>query len=190
MSIASTNRGDGYPLVNVGYSGSSSKYCCGAVAYKDNEVTCAAEGGPFSIDFGTAIAGVAGLAVNNTDSDSGSSGNSTTVCDNNSGSSGSSTSKEGAEEGGSSNRDVAIGAGVGVPLGAIALASVAWALWERRQRRVAERVGTAVAGKEGGEEYMNLDVLGGGGGNVQPAELVDSRPVLSELDGGKVVQGR
>lgn len=33
------------------------------------------------------------------------------------------------------SREVAIGAGVGVPLGAIALLSIGWALWERKERR-------------------------------------------------------
>ncbi|KAF7594920.1 hypothetical protein BBP40_007956 [Aspergillus hancockii] len=174
---SSTNRGDGYPLVNVGYSGSSSKYCCGAVTYKDNEITCAAEGDPFSIDFGTAIDGVAGLAGKDTSSTTSASSTATATarCE---------SAKE--EAWSRANHDVAIGAGVGVPLGVIAVASIAWALWERRQRTVAERVGTVVSGKEGGEEYMNLNVMGGVQQQQQPVELVDSRPVLSELDGGKV----
>jgi hypothetical protein len=45
-----------------------------------------------------------------------------------------------------SNHDAAIGAGVGVPLGIIALASIAWALWERRKlHRVSAAHHAAVA---------------------------------------------
>lgn len=173
-----TNRNDGYPLVNVGYSGRSSKYCCGAVAYKDGEITCAAEGDPFSIDFGTAVPGVAGLA-NTTSTE----GNATaTVCEDSGSNATSGSSAEEEAEKKSVKYDVAIGAGVGVPLGVVALASIAWALYERRQRRVAERVGMAVSGKDEGGEYMNMGVIGG---QQAPAELVDSRrAVLSELDGG------
>lgn len=36
--------------------------------------------------------------------------------------------------GGSSSRDTAIGAGVGVPLGVIACAAIGWALFERKKR--------------------------------------------------------
>jgi hypothetical protein len=33
------------------------------------------------------------------------------------------------------NKEIAIGAGVGVPLAVIALASIGWAFWERRKRK-------------------------------------------------------
>ena len=39
-----------------------------------------------------------------------------------------------SKDSGSSSRDAAIGAGVGVPLGVLALASVGWALFERKKR--------------------------------------------------------
>ncbi|KAE8352058.1 hypothetical protein BDV28DRAFT_8529 [Aspergillus coremiiformis] len=186
---SSTNRNNGYPIVNVGYSGGTSTYCCGAVAFKDGKITCQAEGDPFRIDFGTAIPGVAGLARNmscstttssSNSTESGSTGNSTE-----SGSTGNATCENtGPADRNGSTRDVAIGAGVGVPLGVVALLSMGWALYERRQRQVAERVGMAVPGKEEGEDGP---LRGMGDGHAVPAELVDSgRPVLSELDAGPV----
>lgn len=96
------------------------------------------------------------------------------------------------------NHDVAIGVGVGVPLGVIAIASIAWALYERRQRRSAVR-GVGEKGDAGG--YMGLNGgslsgsmnMGGNGnmgmGGMPLAELNTTqasaqRPV--ELDSGKV----
>lgn len=46
-----------------------------------------------------------------------------------------STTRTGSSITSNGSKDVAIGAGVGVPLGVIALLSIGWALWERRQRK-------------------------------------------------------
>ena len=45
----------------------------------------------------------------------------------------------------SSKKEVAIGVGVGAPLGVIAVSAIAWAIWERLQRRKALGVGTGPA---------------------------------------------
>ncbi|GMG45775.1 unnamed protein product [Aspergillus oryzae var. brunneus] len=192
---SSTNRNNGFPVVNVGFSGSSSKYCCGSVTVKDGSTTCSSEGDPFTITMGTAIPGVAALAVNNSDSDSGSGSGSGSDSNNNS------TCDDAdykLKEKALDNHDVAIGVGVGVPLGVIAIASIAWALYERRQRRSAVR-GVGEKGEGGG--YMGLNGgslsgsmnMGGNGnmgmGGMPLAELNTTqasaqRPV--ELDSGKV----
>lgn len=86
-----------------------------------------------SVPYGTAIPGVAGLAVSSTRTNS---TNSTSSSD-----SGSSSGS-----GSSSSRDAAIGAGVGVPLGVIAIGSLIWAIWERRGRM------RALAGTSQGQE--------------------------------------
>ncbi|KAE8320753.1 hypothetical protein BDV39DRAFT_213031 [Aspergillus sergii] len=194
---SSTNRNNGFPVVNVGFSGSSSKYCCGSVTVKDGSTTCSSDGDPFTITMGTAIPGVAALAVNNSDSDSGSgSGSNSTnnsTCDD---------ADYKLKEKALDNHDVAIGVGVGVPLGVIAIASIAWALYERRQRRSAI-AGVGEKGEGGG--YMGLNGgslsgsmnMGGNGnmggnmgmGGMPLAELNTTqastqRPV--ELDSGKV----
>ncbi|PKX88770.1 uncharacterized protein P174DRAFT_516376 [Aspergillus novofumigatus IBT 16806] len=76
-----------------------------------------ADGDPFTIETGAVIPGVAALAgyVN-------ASSMTNNTCPTPTGNSSS-----------PSSHDVAIGVGVGVPLGVITLASIAWALWERRQ---------------------------------------------------------
>lgn len=71
-----------------------------------------------SVPYGTAIPGVAALAVSSTNSSNSSCSSSSTSSGNKS----------------SSSRETAIGAGVGVPLGVIAIASLIWAFWERRGR--------------------------------------------------------
>ncbi|KAH8425080.1 uncharacterized protein LDX57_002828 [Aspergillus melleus] len=111
------NRNTGIPIINVGFNGNNSEYCCGAVTW-DGKAGCLHGGDSFQLPFGRAIAGVAALAEH---------GNSAN------GSSWNSRTKE--PEPASSNHDVAIGVGVGVPLGVLALTAVAWALWERRARQ-------------------------------------------------------
>ncbi|KNG80252.1 hypothetical protein ANOM_010974, partial [Aspergillus nomiae NRRL 13137] len=118
---SSTKRNNGFPVVNVGFSGSDSQYCCGSVTVKDGKTTCSSEGDPFTITMGTAIPGVAALAVNNSDSGSGS-GSGSSDDDTNSSTCDDQRLKEKALD----NHDVAIGVGVGVPLGLIAVAAVAW----------------------------------------------------------------
>ncbi|KAB8279560.1 hypothetical protein BDV30DRAFT_3368 [Aspergillus minisclerotigenes] len=190
---SSTNRNNGFPVVNVGFSGSSSKYCCGSATVKDGSTTCSSDGDPFTITMGTAIPGVAALAVNNSDSDSGSGSGSGSDSNNNS------TCDDAdykLKEKALDNHDVAIGVGVGVPLGVIAIASIAWALYERRQRRSAAGV-VGEKGDAGG--YMGLNGgslsgsmnMGGNGvnmGGMPLAELnttqASTQPV--ELDSGKV----
>ncbi|KAJ9405547.1 hypothetical protein DTO045G8_6764 [Paecilomyces variotii] len=72
-----------------------------------------------------------------------------------------------------SSRGTAIGAGVGVPLGIISIASIAWAFWERRSRLKAMSQ----------RSEMEVQGLSGFGGHftdsVAPAELAHN-PV-SEL---------
>ncbi|KAI9741257.1 MAG: hypothetical protein M1834_002973 [Cirrosporium novae-zelandiae] len=106
---------------------SQSTFCCGVPVASDdgNSTQCPWDKKPFTLDAGQAILGHAGLAdvVLASDSDN----NSTT---------GSSNSSD-------SGREAAVGAGVGIPLGLIALASIAWAVWERRARI---RLATALPG--------------------------------------------
>ncbi|GIJ88013.1 hypothetical protein Asppvi_006929 [Aspergillus pseudoviridinutans] len=98
----------------MGYDTTDAKYCCGSVV--DNKC---ADGDPLTMDNGAVIPRVAAVAGY---SNASSITNATCPTGNSSS---------------SPSHDVAIGAGVGVPLGAIALASIAWALWERRQCKYA-----------------------------------------------------
>ncbi|EBA27450.1 conserved hypothetical protein [Aspergillus fumigatus Af293] len=128
------NRKSGYPIVNMGYDTKTPKYCCGSVV--DNQCK---DGDPFTIGNGAVIPEVAALAgyvkasaITDTTcsnslsitTSSNSASTAITACPT---STGDNTSP--------SSHDLAIGVGVGVPLGVIALASIVWALWERRQTK-------------------------------------------------------
>ncbi|KAJ5390791.1 uncharacterized protein N7496_001859 [Penicillium cataractarum] len=113
-------REGGVPIFPVTWNEVKTQYCCGKVELSNGKTTCR-YGDPFTIAEGTVIPGVAYLSnVTYTGSIE-----NTTTCDNST-----SSTLRGPS---SSNRGFAIGVGVGVPLGVIALLSLAWALWERRK---------------------------------------------------------
>lgn len=113
------NQKSGFPIVAANYAGNKTTHCCGTASYDNGTVSCPMRS--VSVPYGTAIPGVAALAVSSTNS----SNSSTSSCPSSSTSSGNKSS---------SSRETAIGAGVGVPLGVIAIASLIWAFWERRGR--------------------------------------------------------
>jgi hypothetical protein len=121
LPLVPYNKKSGFPIVAAQYNGSKTSYCCGTASWNNqtNKIDC----GNFesvSIPSGTAIPGVAGLSVKSPATESATN-----------------TTTPGSSNGGSSSntsREAAIGAGVGVPLGVIAVASIIWALWERRTR--------------------------------------------------------
>lgn len=125
---ADSVRNTGVHIYNVDYNLANSQYCCGKVTYDQAGPSCAHDQ-PFYLPPATAIPGVAGLATASASTASAS----TTASP---GSPGSTTTVPAQTS--SSSHDIAIGAGVGVPLGVIAIASLVWALWERRQRRQAK----------------------------------------------------
>lgn len=116
-SVANDNRNTGIPIINVGFDANQSEYCCGAVTWKNGKTGCLQGGDPFKLPFGRAISGVAALAEDSNENEPGSNNDTAEPKSDN------------------SNHDVAIGVGVGVPLGVLALTTVAWALWERRGRQ-------------------------------------------------------
>ncbi|KAJ9263806.1 hypothetical protein DTO195F2_2723 [Paecilomyces variotii] len=111
--------------------------------------------------------GVAALAVSSSSTASPASNSSNSISNSSSNSSHCNTSNY-------SSRGTAIGAGVGVPLGVIAVASIAWAFWERRSRlkAVSQRSEMEVQGLSGFGGHFFTD-------SVAPAELAHN-PV-SEL---------
>lgn len=129
-----------------------SLYCCGYQRSNNSVSTCADGSDPFTMPDGKLIFGRAGLANATISSDN-------TV--------GATTSCE-ATSGSQCTNATAVGAGVGVPLGVIAISTAIWAFWERRQRRKA-----VVA------SHMQLP-------NIQPEAFApvqtDVKPV-TELDG-------
>lgn len=102
-------------------TGAESTYCCGAVAVKNNTLTCSTVNNqtqqPFSIENGTFMSGVAALANYIESSNSTASGQTPRIV----------STKD--------SKLVAVGAGVGAPLGVIAIAAFVWAIVERRKRK-------------------------------------------------------
>ncbi|KAJ5933898.1 hypothetical protein N7454_006227 [Penicillium verhagenii] len=111
------------------------EYCCNSMVISGNDtLVCSTISGetqtPFTIANGSAIADVAALDGLVKES---SSSTSTTVANNTGNSDDTASSNSTCSSG--SNNDVAIGAGVGVPLGVIALVALGWALYERHLRK-------------------------------------------------------
>ncbi|KKA23161.1 hypothetical protein T310_2793 [Rasamsonia emersonii CBS 393.64] len=83
-------------------------------------ITCPYGESNFTLPSGSIVFGRAGLAnLSSSDSSSGSSSNSSSALSSDSG----------------SCNQTAVGAGVGIPLGVIAVSAVLWALWERRRKK-------------------------------------------------------
>ncbi|KAJ5626485.1 hypothetical protein N7528_003912 [Penicillium herquei] len=114
-----------------GSTGDETEYCCNSVIISVNDtLVCSKIDGntqnPFTLNStGHIIAGVAGLEglVETSDANSSTITNST-----------GNTCTTASSNNGDSSKEIAIGAGVGVPLGVIALLSIGWALYERRKR--------------------------------------------------------
>ncbi|OIW26470.1 hypothetical protein CONLIGDRAFT_716748 [Coniochaeta ligniaria NRRL 30616] len=139
-------------------------YCCNSIISSSDKAVCGA-GTPFSVPDGVPIAGVGALAamvLNTTtegSSDTTSAAPPSSSTTSSSTSSSSTSAPSATELGGAAapncnasaapgqqqpSRETAVGVGVGVPLGAIAMGLLVWAMREQRKRRRAEQ-GLAVA---------------------------------------------
>ncbi|KAK2762677.1 hypothetical protein FQN54_000851 [Arachnomyces sp. PD_36] len=170
----------GVSLVNLQFTSSKgATYCCGTPLIQDDKIVCPdGDEDGFEVDDGDMIFGRGALA------------NATAPVDSSfptetAGSEGSVPGVPGVC-GTTQCNDTAIGAGVGVPLGLIALASIAWAVWERRKARR----GYTAAG-QGAPVPWSTDTSKGGYQNQPgvyraelqhpPVELGDSRPPAHQL---------
>lgn len=133
----------------------SAKYCCGTVS-STGDPTSGCQGGrePFEVPDARALPGYA-LLENITSFDA-------------------SPPELTCIEGGSYH-ETAVGAGVGVSLGVIALASLAWALWERKRKKV-------LAGTMTGLKPAGVFEAAADGKTRGMAKLASTRPV-AELNG-------
>ena len=144
-----------------------------------NEAVCSTVKGdkqtPFKLPDGSPIPGVTALSGYNKTSNSTSSSmaNTTTAAD-----AATSGSTKGQRD---HSKEVAIGAGVGVPLGVISLLALAWGLWERRQRKqiLAQPPPPPLTPNHRSPGYSKVD----------PVQLPSSPVRLAELDGGKQHDG-
>lgn len=108
---------------------------------------------------GEIVAGYAALA-NVSSLDGGNSSGSTTF------------GNESANTSTNSSHEVAVGVGVGVPLGVIALASIIWAIWERRTRIKHVKGAVAPTMMDNGQFHSHADKhVGVGASPLQAAEL-------------------
>jgi hypothetical protein len=102
-------------------------YCCGYQSANQTTDECANGDAPFILEDGEMVFRRAALADATEDGNSSSWTTAST-------SPTATGTDAGTDSATCSNNDVAIGAGVGVPLGVLALSAVAWALLERRRR--------------------------------------------------------
>lgn len=118
LSIVDYGQDSGFPIVAGDFDGTKTVHCCGQASYDNGTVTCPLES--VSVPVGTAIQGAAALAASST-------GTSDSSCPSGAGS-------DSRANHSSSSRETAIAAGIAVPLGVIAIASLIWAFWERQTR--------------------------------------------------------
>ncbi|KAI9040018.1 uncharacterized protein KD926_008709 [Aspergillus affinis] len=144
-SGSQNNIGGGCSIISLLFLDGTSTYCCGNPIYdsETGNVTCANGEMPFEMPSAKVLLGRAALE------------NVTTVGDNNE----TNTNVTGMAEdsgpcestGGIGSVRTAIGAGVGVPLGVLAMSALGWAFLERRKRR---KVEAAVLGAHGRGVYL------------------------------------
>ncbi|OJD24546.1 hypothetical protein ACJ73_04089 [Blastomyces percursus] len=190
LVVTDYNRHIGFPIVNFGFHGKDSKYCCGGFEIVDGNVGCMNGDSAFLLPPGEAIIGVAGLVNTTTPAPTPTGAASTT-------STGTSTIATGTNTGlrptptdpGStipttspvtstcpSPRDTVIGVGVGVPLGVIAIAALAWAIWERSGRHQA-----LAAASAGGAVYSAQTEYANPPHYQKPVAELSERGAISEL---------
>ena len=169
----------GASISNIYFNGSSSLYCCGSPIAVGSSVVCPSTsdngGEPFTVQSGRVIPGRALLenvsSLKNTSSigSNSSDGSETTSCQ--------------------TCHDTAIGAGVGVPLGALALLFVIWAIIERRRAsRLSRTLGEpALTGSAPVQlQSENSELSGHTRKRNAMVELEGGRP---ELDSGVSTRG-
>ncbi|KAH8705992.1 hypothetical protein BGW36DRAFT_422517 [Talaromyces proteolyticus] len=135
-------------IVLLTFLDSQANYCCNNVVSSGNSPICLNNIPSFTMG-NTNIVPNTNLLAGYVDANSSSTSANNTESSCNATSTASSMSAQNTSataDGQSNNHDAAIGAGVGIPLGLIALASIGWALWERRKlHRVSAAHAAAVA---------------------------------------------
>jgi hypothetical protein len=151
------NRDGGCSIINLTYENGIATYCCGTPITNGTNVICPEGMDSFQIPTGHALTGVALLS--------------------NVSSSSATTAPSSTDTPTRSCHDTAIGAGVGVPLGVIALMTLAWAIFERRARRAMRTQVppvTVVSDDKGGAYVRSR--------NEPPSELPHTRDVAELMD--------
>ncbi|KAJ5805030.1 hypothetical protein N7474_010917 [Penicillium riverlandense] len=175
----------GCSIINLSFYDGVSTYCCGTPVIDGDSIVCPYGYDAFQLPDATVLTGhallanVSSLAAPSTSSAPNSSpsftsGNTTTTASSSSSSSSSA----------STSHDVALGAGLGIPLGLIAVVSLFWAFWERkRANKLSKALMSAAASpglESGGSPQSRLMNNSSG-----PSELSAKRPT-NELMGREV----
>lgn len=174
----------GSTISNIFFNGSVSLYCCGSAIAVGSSVVCPStsdnDGEPFTVRTGRVIPGRALLQNVPQLGTASSTGNDTV-----------------AEPGSVSTtcktcHDTAIGAGVGVPLGALALLFVIWAIIERRRaarlsRALAAPAPVALAPVPVQQQKGNHELSGNS--TKKRNNMVELEGARPELDGGESARG-
>ncbi|KAJ5107803.1 hypothetical protein N7456_004478, partial [Penicillium angulare] len=161
---------EGASIINLSLIDGVSLYCCGTPIYNGSAIVCP-DGDSFQVDDGEVILGRAALANATTISSNATSSNSSITT------SPASTSSSSASTS-SNSHNVAIGAGVGVPLGVIAIGTLIWAFWERRRaNRLSKSLAAASAGRGAYQGNVELSSSTAMTRSSAPTELDPQHPV-------------
>lgn len=115
-------------MINLNYnSTTTATYCCGTPVSESGSVVCPLGEDSFEVEDGDIVFGRA--ALYNATAASGSESTAAPT------SAGAGSTASSSPDDSSSCNNAAIGAGVGVPLGIIALLAIAWAIWERSRAK-------------------------------------------------------
>ncbi|OQE42119.1 hypothetical protein PENCOP_c004G08054 [Penicillium coprophilum] len=163
-ATALRNGGCALPLFRV--EDKKSYYCANSIIVSpSNELACYA-GAPFTLDPAELVLDKA-LLANYTSSDTSSNSTSTsntTACP---------TTSSSANKDGKGSNDLAIGAGVGIPLGVLLLTALGWAFFERRKRLSAQAM---VAGLQSQAAVTYRETQGQTSVYSPPSELSTQKP--------------
>ncbi|KAL2827671.1 hypothetical protein BJY01DRAFT_135727 [Aspergillus pseudoustus] len=160
----------GCSIVNFSFINGVSRYCCGTAIIDGTQLACR-DGEDFTVLTGEVLTGYA-LLQNITSLNAADSPTESSTESNSTSSSNCPTCSPCINT--SDCNETTVGVGVGVPLGVIALATVGWALWERRRRKRAPVVPVT------GSSPDELKPPAGYDGGVFAPERKPTR--MSELD--------
>lgn len=164
----------GSSIINLSFTNGTSTYCCGTPvgSGNGNEVVCPYNYDSFELDDSHILAGYAALADYTTS-------NTTSNPSTDTSSSSNSPSQTPTAATNINSHDVALGAGLGVPLGIVALGSLLWALWERRR---ANKLSKAMMHSSGSGHGLF------GSDKSPQMRLMTESSAPTELDSGRRIQ--
>ena len=168
--VADVNPSGGSSIINVAYNKDEpATYCCGTPISVDGSVVCPDDAESFEVASGSVIFDRAILFDSPSSAEEPANTATETAVPGNCG---------GAPC--ESCHETVVGAGVGVPLGVIALGSIIWALWERRRTKKQTHAPTQWAADPAKQPYTQNAPTPAV--PAAPAELENSTPIHQLMD--------